>query len=133
MENKPPSQTIRPNHVAIPQFCFLLFDLCVPKPPTLPKLPRMRGLFMQNKPNSLKGKTNVTSILTKAYRNESAFTPRQNKPNSNPIPPPLGSPAHSLIYPFTHPRSHIRHTKYNPFGFTLAAAAAGLHARESPA
>jgi len=36
---------------------------------------------MQNKPNFLLPKMNANFLLTKDYKNETAFAPKQNKPN----------------------------------------------------
>jgi hypothetical protein len=38
-------------------------------------------LFMQNKPNLLNARMNVTSVLTKDYENKPLFGHGQNKPN----------------------------------------------------
>jgi len=42
-------------------------------------------LFMQNKPNFLKAKMNVSIYYTEVYENISDWTLGENKPNSNPI------------------------------------------------
>jgi len=42
-------------------------------------------LFMQNKPNFRKAKTNVSFVYTKDYRKNDTFAVQKNKPNSNPI------------------------------------------------
>jgi len=44
-------------------------------------------VFMQNKPNFLKTKMNVNSLITMDYENISDWTLGQNKPNSNPNKP----------------------------------------------
>jgi len=43
-------------------------------------------LFMQNKPNSLKGQINASSIITNTYGNESAFGSQKNKANQTQFP-----------------------------------------------
>jgi len=44
---------------------------------------------MQNKPNLLDAKMNVSSILTTDYENKYNWTLGENKPNSNPNKPNL--------------------------------------------
>ena len=42
-------------------------------------------LFMQNKPNFRKAKMNINLYSTRAYKNETAFRVRKNKPKTKPI------------------------------------------------
>ena len=45
------------------------------------KLANYNLIIMQNKPNSRIAKMNLTFFPTKDYKNETAFGPKQNKPN----------------------------------------------------
>ena len=60
------------------QFCFFNFDSCILK------LTNQFELIMQNKPNLLNTRINVTSALTKDYGNEYGLPLQKNKPNSKP-------------------------------------------------
>ena len=54
-------------------------------PSTLVENPLQTGLFMQNKPNSLKTKTNATSYTTKDYRRHPPLPHPKKQTQSNPI------------------------------------------------
>jgi len=107
------NQTIHPDNVGIPHFCFLHFDFCTLNPLSCPAcrlcsrllcscllcsspLPapargplglRRHDPIMQNKPNFPNNKITATSCATKAYANIPPRPNQKNKPNQTQFRP----------------------------------------------